>query len=126
MPLDLIVTLAAVFISIALVSGSVASRVLSRPAPEIKRLRNVRKAGEAAAWLGSEGASAPARGRSRLRKAGKDGPRLQRRLAGAGWDDPSAAWLYSTAQPALAAVFGLVPILSLGVRAWVLALLTAI
>ncbi len=127
MPLDLIVTLAAVFISIALVSGSVASLVLSRTAPEIKRLRNVTKAAATVAWLGSEGASAPARARSRLRKPGKDGPRLQRRLAAAGWDDPSAAWLYSTAQPALTVMFGLVPVLILGVRGgWILALLTAI
>jgi len=38
MPLEFIITLVAVFISIALVSGSVAAFVLSRTAPEVKRL----------------------------------------------------------------------------------------
>jgi tight adherence protein C len=127
MPLDLIVTLAAVFISIALVSGSVASLVLSRTAPEIKRLRKVTKAEGTQTWLRSSGASALARGRSKLRKAGKDGPRLQRRLALAGWDDPHVAWLYSAGQPILSVLFGLVPVVILGVRdGWILALLTAI
>jgi len=128
MPFDLIVTLTAVFITIALVSGSVASLALSRTAPEIKRLRSVTKAGATVARLGSEGASAPARRRSRsLLKPGKDGPRLLRRLAAAGWDDPSAARLYSTAQLVLAAIFWLVPILILGVRTgWILALIAAV
>lgn len=127
MPLDLIVTLTAVFISIALVAGSVASLVLSRTAPEVKRLRNVARPGATDAWLGSEGAGAAARGRSKLRKRGTDGPRLQRRLAAAGWDDPHAAWLYSTAQPVLMVIFGLVPVLILGVRnGSILALIAAI
>ena len=128
MPLDLIVTLAAVFISIALVSGSVASLVLSRTSPEVKRLRRVTRAGATAAWLGSEEAIAPARGRSRsLLKPGKNGPRLLRRLAAAGWDDPNAAWFYSIGQSVLPVLFGLVPILILDVRTgWILALIAAI
>lgn len=128
MPLDLIVTLAAVFISIALVSGSVASLVLSRTAPEVKRLRHVTRTGATDAWLGTEGASAEAVGRSRsLRKPGKEGPRLQRRLAAVGWDHPHATWLYSIGQPILSMLFGLVPVLILGVRTgWILALFAAI
>ena len=43
MPMELVITLAAVFASIALVSGSVASLVLSRTAPEVKRLRQAEK-----------------------------------------------------------------------------------
>ena len=127
MPLELIVTLAAVFISIALVSGSVASLVLSRTAPEVKRLRHVTRAGAAEGWSAPEAVSATSRKPSRLRKPGKDGPRLERRLATAGWGDPSAQWLFFTSQRVLAAVFGLAPVLILGVRdGWVIAVLTAI
>ncbi len=129
MPLELIITLAAVFISIALVSGSVASLVLSRTAPEMKRLRHVTRAGTAEGWPGPEAVSATPRRRkpSRLRKPGQDGPRLERRLATAGWGDPSAQWLFFMSQRVLAVVFGLAPVLILGVRdGWVLAVLTAI
>jgi tight adherence protein C len=127
MPLEFIITLVAVFISIALVSGSVAAFVLSRTAPEVKRLRHVARAGAADAWLGSEIASAALRSRSRLRKPGKNAPRLPRRLAAAGWDHPHAAWVFSTAQPVLGAILGLLPILTLGVGdGWIPGLLAAI
>jgi tight adherence protein C len=127
MPLELIVTLAAVFISIALVSGSVASLVLSRTAPEVKRLRHVTRAGAAEGWPGPVAVSGTPRKPSTLRKPGKDGPRLERRLATAGWGDPRAPWLFSLSQRVLAAAFGLAPVLILGVRdGWVLAVLAAI
>ena len=44
MPISLLVTLLAVFATVALVSGSVASLALARNSPERRRLRNLTSA----------------------------------------------------------------------------------
>ena len=100
MEVDLIFTLAAVFTSVALVSGSLASVALSRRAPERRRLRDL-EAPDAPSVRPQElrlaRCAEPLAERS-LGPAGKIGRadrlRLRRRLAAAGYDQPAAAVVY--------------------------------
>jgi tight adherence protein C len=126
MPVELLLTLVAVFISVALVSGTITSRVLSRTAPELKRLRPAMGAGDAehggsvlaGATVGNP--LAPS-----LRKPRGRGSSLPRRLAMVGWDTPAAATLYGIAQIATPIAFGLTPIVVLGPRTgWLIGLVT--
>ena len=129
MPLDMFVTLVAVFATIALVSGSLASMLLSRTAPEVKRLRRAERIAEAAGAAPpiADGLPVQPRAFKPLLKATRDQSRLRRRLATAGWDRPNAPALYTAAQMALIVVCGLVPLVGLGVgRGGILALLAAI
>ena len=118
MPAELLVTLVAVFVSVALMSGTIASRLLSRTAPELRRLRPMKDTGEpqdrgsVISGATIDGPVAPAS----LRKSRSRGSSLPRRLAMAGWDTPAAATVYGTAQVATPIAFGLAPIAVLGVQ----------
>ncbi len=131
MPIELVITLAAVFASIALVSGSVASLVLSRTAPEVKRLRQAAKVAEGppgpSALTFSEEPPLASLASKPLRKPTEDGSKLRRRLASVGLEDPSAPQVYKVSQVGLAVLLGLVPVIGLGLSTgWPVALVTAI
>jgi tight adherence protein C len=125
MHVDLILSLAAVFTCVALVSGSLASLALSHSAPERKRLRQLGAPGPTFARTEKlQRAEAPNPTLKRLSEmlptSSKDFSRLRRRLAAVGYDDYGAAVLYSAAQLTLPIVFAAVPVLVLGLRSgWI-------
>ena len=103
MPFDIIVTLTAAFLFVALLSGWATSAALSAVAPERRRLRQLgvdaertrcRRSGRA--WL-----TLSIRGLERfpgVPKSPKEMNRLRRRLAMAGYQQPSAMVVYAAAQ----------------------------
>jgi tight adherence protein C len=120
---DLLIPIALLFVSIALITGFAASALLARSAPERARLREM--------TLAATGAGAQAAGTSRQRglveqldpglerlaralpKSPKEMGRLRRRLAAGGVESYRAAVAYAVAEIALpvlfaAAVFGFV------------------
>ena len=131
MPISLVLTLVAVFATVALVSGSVATLVLSRNAPERKRLRHMTAPRTAAVQVENlQLADVPSPALKRLSnvlpRSSTDRSRLRRRLAAAGYQQYSAAVVYSTARLVLPVLLGLAPVLFLGVRSgWVAGLAAA-
>jgi tight adherence protein C len=127
MSVELIVTLTAVFITVALMSGAVASTLLGRTAPELRRLRQPRSPAEERVTVTvAHFVGAARRASQSLRKAGQGTP-LQRRLAFVGWDDPVSTWIYSTSQMVLAVVAALVPLTVWGIgEGWTIALVAGI
>lgn len=119
MSIELIITLAAVFVSVGLLASFIAAAALSRTAPEVQRLRQSLVPGAALAGGGmirGQG-EASARAPRQLRKQHSGG--LQKRLAAAGWDDPQARNLYWIIQAALAGSLAATPLLLFGVEtAW--------
>ena len=132
MRIDLVITVIAVFVSVALVSGSVASLALSLAAPERKRVRMLtapRSSSVRPAHIRlTDAPSATVKRFLRLLpQASRDVPALRRRLSAAGHEEYAAVVLYSAAQLALPVVFGLIPLLVLGVHAgWAPALAVAV
>jgi tight adherence protein C len=125
MQIELVVTLAAVFISVGLVSVTLGSFVMSRTSPEVKRLHAASAIGAGA--LHDRPVDWTRSAQSLRKPPGDKGGALQRRLVAAGWDDPNAATLYSLSQIALAALSALVPMAILGISTgWPVALVTAI
>jgi tight adherence protein C len=117
MPTELMLTTAAVFVSVGLAAMALYSMLLSRAAPEVKRLHQTTRLATVTGPsdvavednpLRSPRAAAP------LRKPDLKGSRLRRRLALAGWDQPEAQTVYQNAQIALAVTFGAIPLLVLG------------
>jgi tight adherence protein C len=130
MPSDLILALTGVFVSVAFLSGSVASFVLSRTTPGQQRLREITGRAPATGLGTVRLTDAPNAALRRFSKALPKSPkglsRLRQRLSLAGYDSLNAAVVYSAAQFALPIVFGVIPILSFGIEAgWVIALMTA-
>ncbi len=124
MPISLAVTLAAVFATVALMSGAVTSIALARNAPERKRLRNLTAPRTPAAIENLQIADAPTPALKRfstvLPSSSTDRSRLRRRLAAAGYPEYTAAIWYSAARLILPVLFGVVPLLALGVESgWV-------
>jgi tight adherence protein C len=132
MRIEIVVTLAAVFISVALVAGAVASAALSSAAPARKRLRR----------FGAHRSVAPRSARvqladapsERLRRVTKVLPapsatsasRLRKRMTAAGLDGYGPVVLYSAAQLLLPIASGLAPLAVFGFQhGAVLALLGA-
>ena len=128
MPISLVVTLVAVFATVALLSGSVVSLALARNAPERKRLRKLtapKATSKRAETLQLAEGPSPALARlwNLLPASPTDLSRLRRRLAAAGYFDDSAAIWYSVARISAPVVFGAAPLLVVGVRAgWLAAL----
>jgi tight adherence protein C len=128
MPISLVLTLVAVFASVALVSGAVASLALTRNAPERRRLRHMTAPRTSAISLENlQLADLPSptlrRFSSALPSSSRERSRLRRRLAAAGYHDYAGAIWYSTARLILPVLLGVVPLLIVGVRSgWVAAL----
>jgi tight adherence protein C len=95
MTIDLFVTLSAVFVFIALISGLVASGVMSARSPERRRLQQLVTAGGPDASIGSLSLVDSVDPRLKkipglLPKSAKDMNRLRRRMAAAGYHTPTA------------------------------------
>jgi len=130
MPISLLITLLAVFASVAVVSGSVASLALARTSPERRRLRNFTTPRAAAAPINVQVADAPSptlkRFSDMLPTSPTDLSRLRRRLAVAGYEGYSAAVVYSAVRLLLPVVLGVTTVLALGFNdGWVLGLTSA-
>jgi len=124
MPISLMITLLAVFASVALVSGSVASLALTRTSPERKRLRTMTAPRVATAPVNIQIAEVPTPTLKAisgvLPASPKDLSHLRRRLAAAGFEEYSAAVWYSAMRMVAPLVLGILPILLLGVTdGWV-------
>jgi len=130
MPISLLITLLAVFASVAVVSGSVASLALARTSPERRRLRNFTAPRPAAAPINVQIADAPSptlkRFSDMLPTSPTDLSRLRGRLAVAGYEGYSAAVVYSAVRLLLPVVLGVTTVLALGFNdGWVLGLTSA-
>lgn len=131
MPIPFVITLVAVFATVALVSGSLASAMLARTAPERRRLRKLTapriSTGPAEKLQLSEKPSpAIARLSSVLPSAPADRERLRRRLAAAGYGQYEALVWYSTLRLVLPVLLAILPLVLAGIRnGWALALFGA-
>ena len=122
MPTEIVISLVAVFISVALLTGIAASAVLSSAAPARRRLRRFGSPGAAPARSARvELADAPS---GRLQRVSKMLPRasakstsqLRKRFTAAGLDNQSLMVLYSAAQLVLPIALGLAPVAVLGLQ----------
>ncbi len=108
---ELIVTLAAVFATVALVSGSLTTVALTRFSPERRRLRRLQAPVKVSAPAATVLIDAPSPAMQRLSALLPNRPRnttrLRKRLAAAGYDDPGAMVLYSAAKLAVPAICAL-------------------
>jgi tight adherence protein C len=121
MQLDLVITLVAVFATVALISGSLVSVALTNVSPERKRLRQLARPTVTARAETVQLADAPSPTLERLskvlpKKSAKNASRLRRRLNAAGYEHYGAVVLYSAAQLVLPIVCGAAPLLLLGVK----------
>src|SRR5688572_9776587 len=113
MSIELIVTLVAAFLSVALVAGWGASAVLSAQSPERRRLRNLVPAGGPEVGLSSTSLVADAidprfrRLPGVVPKSPKDMNRLRKRLAMAGYSSASSVVVYGAATLLTPLVLGL-------------------
>jgi tight adherence protein C len=117
MPTELMITTAAVFVSVGLAAMTVYSMVLSRTAPELKRLRQTTRLAPAVGpsdLVVGETTLRGSRAAKPLRKPNLNASRLRRRLALAGFDHPQAESFYQYAQMGLAVVLGAIPLVVLG------------
>jgi tight adherence protein C len=129
MSIDLIVTLSAAFLSVALLAGWGASAFLSAQSPERRRLRNLAPAGGPDFGLTS-GSLVDEAIDPRFRrlpgivpKSPKEMNRLRRRLAMAGHTSPTAVVVYGAATILTPLVFGLVALSIFGAGKGLLAVI---
>jgi tight adherence protein C len=119
----------AVFVSVALGAGSIASLVLAQTAPGRRRLHASADSPDAAGTMSRLQDLLRTRKTSQLSKVARNatsGPtRLQRRMEMAGWTDVDAASYYSLAEVAVPVIFALVPLAFFGRTAWLGALVAA-
>ncbi|HJR59037.1 MAG TPA: type II secretion system F family protein [Vicinamibacterales bacterium] len=120
MTLELIVTLAAAFLSVALIVGWATSALLSAQSPERRRLRNLAPAGGPDLGLTSLVDSMDnvdprlRRLPGFLPKSPKDMTRLRRRLGRAGYHSPTAVVVYGAATLLTPVLFGLTALFLFG------------
>jgi len=135
MSVELVATVGAVFLTVALLAGLGAARVLDSFAPERRRLRDLTRPKEPALVLAPETGplvveTAPAWQRlSRfVPKSPREMSRLRRRLASAGWLHPGAAVAVALIEVILPVILGVTVLLLVGrdLRGWGLAAAAAI
>jgi tight adherence protein C len=134
MPMELVLSIAGVFVGVAAVCWAVGAMWLERTAPERRRLMAVTAAPAAAGGFVLEQSALsesvdPALQKlsKAMPKSPKDMTRLRRQLASAGIYDLRAAIIYSLAEVALPVALAGVVFLLMGVRTgWVLMLLAAV
>jgi tight adherence protein C len=128
MALDLVVTLVAGFLSVALVAGYGVSSILGRLSPDRRRLRQLATAGGPAdAFEGNlalvDSIDTRFKNLPGVPKSPKEMGRLRRRLAMAGYTSPTAVVAYAIANLVTPAVFGLITLGAVGGRQrWLFAL----
>ncbi len=134
---DVWLSIGALFVSIALITGFVASTLLARTSPERRRLRQMALAGG-----GSGTGTLPLREgpglterldprlatiASKIPKSPKEMTKLRRRLAAAGIQSFGPAVLYSVAELALPIIFAAGPLIYMvGMAGWVVAAIAAL
>jgi tight adherence protein C len=118
MPVDLAITLAAVFVSVALASATAASIVLSRTAPEVRRLRPAARAAGvgvvAVDVLPGQTAAVDEPSGKPLRRDRMRDTRLRRQLEIAGWDADNSTTVYTALQLLLTVLCAALPVALLG------------
>jgi tight adherence protein C len=130
MPLDVLVTLAAAFMFVALVAGYGTSALVSAISPERRRLRQMATAGSGAvfdAQLTLVDAVDPRLKRiPGVPKSPKEMGRLRRRLARAGYTSATALLVYAAATVVTPVIFAVVAVSLLGLgKGWILGLIGA-
>ena len=132
MTIDVIFTLVAVFLLIALVSSVGVSSVLSALSPDRRRLRQLAGAGGPALTFGTGGIPLVDAVDPRLKrlplapKSPKDMNRLRRQLVRAGYDSPQAMFFYVVATLVTPAVLVLLSLTVIGTgKGWVVAMFAA-
>jgi tight adherence protein C len=132
MAIDVIFTLAAIFLLIALLSTVGVTAVLSALSPERRRLRQLAVAGGPALTFGEGGSTLVDTVDPRLKrlplapKSPKDMNRLRRQLVRAGCDSPSAMFVYVVATLITPIVLVLLAFTVFGMRSgWVIAMFAA-
>ena len=131
---DLMLPLALLFVSVALVVGLAASAVLARTAPERRRLREMALAGGGTESLSIETRALVERPDPRLEriartlpKSPKEMGRLRRRLATAGITSFRVAVIYSIAEVAMPILLGVLAYSFFqGALAWIFTLLAVV
>jgi tight adherence protein C len=115
---ELLLAVAALFVSLAFAAGYVTLEVLNRRAPARQRLRGIGEAGSLLATslplAADELDPRLARAKRFLPKSPKDMSRLQRRMARAGFHGPMPPLLYSIAELGLPLILALVCVYFLG------------
>ena len=137
MTADLALPLAAVFISVALAVGSLASMALARTSPTRRRLQPT--VGGTPSGTGSRtglfdqisSVLRPSKNKTRTLSKTPEGTsskvsRLQRRMELAGWTDPEAAGYYALAETVVPIICGLLPLAIMGTEGWLLAIIAAV
>ncbi len=137
MTADIALPLAAVFVSVALAVGSLASMALGRTSPARRRLQPTVGTTPSAPgtksglfdqfWL----VLRPRKNKARTLSKTPQGTstkvsRLQRRMELAGWTDPEAAGYYALAETVVPIIAGLVPLALMGTEGWLLAIIAAV
>jgi len=130
MPLDVLVTLAAAFMFVALVAGYGTSALVSAISPERRRLRQMATAGPGAvfdAQLTLVDAVDPRLKRiPGVPKSPKEMGRLRRRLARAGYTSATALLVYAAATAVTPVIFAVAAVSLLGLgKGWILGLIGA-
>ena len=131
MSLTLGISLAAVFVCVAALSGLVLTRAFARAAPERRRLREFSPGGTGIVREDLSLTETPILALRQLSKVLPKSPkemgRLRRQLAAAGRYESSAAVYYSAAKLAVPVVCGGTPLLLMGVsEGWMLAAISAV
>jgi len=131
MALDLIITLVASFLAVALVAGYGASSIVAALSPERRRLRQLSAIGPAGDRFDStltliDNIDPRFKNLPGIPKSPKEMGRLRRRLAMAGYTSPTAVVVFAFANLAAPVVLGLATLTAMGVHAgWLFALLAA-
>ena len=131
MALDLIITLVAGFLAVALVAGYGASSLLAAMSPERRRLRRLTATGPSGeSFDGSltlvDNIDPRFKNLPGIPKSAKEMGRLRRRLAMAGYTGPSAVVVFAIVNLAAPVLLGFATLTALGLRSgWLFALLAA-
>jgi len=131
MALDLIVTLVASFLAVALVAGYGASSILAALSPERRRLRQLSAIGPAGDSFDStltlvDNIDSRFKNLPGIPKSPKEMGRLRRRLAMAGYTSPTAVVIFAFLNLAAPVLLGLATLTAMGVHAgWLFALFAA-
>jgi tight adherence protein C len=127
MALDLLVTLVAGFLAVALIAGYGMSSILAALSPDRRRLRQLTTTGGPDAIVDEtftlvDGVDPRFKNLPGVPKSPKEMGRLRRRLAMAGYTSPTAVVLYALANLVTPILFGLVVLVAVGGRGWLVAL----
>ena len=131
MALDLIITLVAGFLAVALVAGYGASSLLAAMSPERRRLRQLTTIGPSEGVLDNsftlvDNVDPRFKNLPGIPKSAKEMGRLRRRLAMAGYTSPSAVVVFAIVNLAAPLLLGFATLTTLGLRSgWFFALLAA-